>query len=101
MSTTRIATAVAAAAASIALAAPAHADDYMYAVPTDIPYGEYTYKVTGGDWGSWELCSDTLCDPGKGMLDGDMIDGAGHTGYLTIPRNAKYLKLTNLLVKAR
>lgn len=87
--------------AAITLAPAAHATDYMYAVPDDIPPGEYTYKVVGADWGAWELCTDTLCDPGKGMLDGDMIDGTGHTGYLTIPRNAKYLKLTNLRLDAR
>ena len=79
-------------------AAPAHSEDgdVMYLVGSDIQPGTYRYAVTGEDWGSWQLCSDARCDVGAGLIDMDVIDGAGHTGYLTIPPSARYVKLSNL-----
>jgi hypothetical protein len=85
-------------ATPLLFAAPAHAEDgdVMYLVGTEIQPGTYRYTVTGEDWGSWELCNDARCNVGAGLIDMDMIDGEGHTGYLTIPSNAKYVKLANL-----
>ena len=77
------------------LAAPsAHAGDgdQMYAVGTDIQPGAYRYTVTNNDMGQWSLCSDANCDPSTGLIDEDTIMGQGHTGYMTIPASAKYVK---------
>ena len=90
--------AAAAVATPLFFAAPGHCDagDVMYLVGTEIRPGTYRYTVTGQDWGSWELCSNARCDVGAGLIDMDMIDGAGHTGYLAIPSSAKFVKLSNL-----
>jgi hypothetical protein len=85
-----------AAAAAVGLAPMAQADDVMYRVSTDIPAGDYTYRVVGADFGAWYTCSDTSCQVGAGCIDMDAISGAGATGYMTIPASAKYVKLTNL-----
>ena len=76
------------------IAATAHADtgDTMYAVGSDIQPGTYRYTVTGNDMGAWSLCRDANCD-GAGLIDMNTIDGEGHTGYLTVPASAKYVKL--------
>jgi hypothetical protein len=86
-----------AAAAAILTATPAQADtgDYMYRIGADIPPGDYTYRVVGSDWGSWELCATAGCE-GDDLLNIDVIDGVGHTGYVTVPSTAKYLKVSYL-----
>jgi hypothetical protein len=75
--------------------ATAHADagDVMLQVGSEIAPGTYRYAVTGNDMGAWKLCSDARCDVGAGMIDMDTVDGEGHTGYLTVPSSAKYVKL--------
>jgi hypothetical protein len=89
--------AVLAAITAFALAPVAHADDLMYRVGSDISPGDYTYTVVGGDWGSWKLCPDANCtDP----TDMDVIDGAGHHGYVTVTPGTKFLKTTNLRLAA-
>jgi hypothetical protein len=72
----------------------AHADegDRMYAVGTDIQPGTYRYIVTGNDMGSWSLCSDPNCDVDAGLIDIENIDGEGHTGYMTVPASARFVK---------
>jgi hypothetical protein len=90
------ATIAAGSAIGLALAPAAQADDYMYRVGSDIQPGDYTYRIVGGDWGSWLTCSNATCDVGNGLIDIDVIDGTGHTGYLTIPQTAKFVKVTNL-----
>src|SRR6185437_12172797 len=85
-----------AAAAALLLAPTAQADDYMYRVGTDISPGDYTYKVVGSDWGSWQLCSNAQCSLESGLDDMDMIDGAGHTGYFSVPAGTKFVKISNL-----
>jgi hypothetical protein len=37
-----------------------------------------------------------MCDVGNGIIDMDMIDGVGHTGYLSVPASAKFVKISNL-----
>jgi hypothetical protein len=73
----------------------AHADtgDVMYRVGSDIQPGTYRYTVTDNDMGAWSLCSDANCEVGAGLIDMDTIDGQGHTGYMTVPASAKYVKL--------
>jgi hypothetical protein len=72
----------------------AQADDYMYRIgPGGLPPGEYTYRVVSSDWGSWHLCPDANCDD---PIDMDVIDGAGHTGYMTVTPGTRFLKITNL-----
>jgi hypothetical protein len=86
-------------ATGLALAPAAHADlsgDYMYRVGGDIQSGDYTYRVVGANWGSWETCSNATCDIDNGLINMDVIDGAGHTGYLTIPPSTKFVKIINL-----
>jgi hypothetical protein len=73
-------------------AAQASDGDQMYAVGTDIQPGTYRYTVTGNDMGDWKLCSDANCEVGAGLIDIEDIHGEGHTGYLTIPASAKYVK---------
>ena len=90
------AAALLAATAALTFAPTAHATDYMFRIGTDIQPGDYTYRVVGADWGSWELCSNTSCSLDSGLIDMDMIDGAGQTGYLTVPATAKYLKTSYL-----
>jgi hypothetical protein len=73
----------------------AHADtgdtgDTMYAVGTDIQPGTYRYTVTGHDWGYWKLCGDANCD---NVINIAMVEGEGHTGYVTVTATAKYLQL--------
>lgn len=88
-------------APAIALAAllfgtgAAHADtgDVMLVVGTDIQPGTYRYTVTGNDMGDWELCRDANCEVGEGLINMETIDGEGHTGYMTVPPTAKYVKL--------
>jgi hypothetical protein len=71
--------------------------DYMYLVGSEIQPGTYRYTtVPGTNGGSWELCRDTACDVGVGLIDMATIDGGGHTGYLTVPSTARYLKINNL-----
>jgi hypothetical protein len=91
---TKYAIAILAALGSLAFGTgTAHADtgDQMFAVGTDIQPGTYRYIVTGNDLGSWSLCRDAICD-GASLIDIADIDGEGHTGYLTVPASAKYLK---------
>ena len=86
----------AALAAAFALAPVAHADgDLMYRVGVDIQPGDYVYRVVGNGMGSWMLCPDANCDD---PIDMDTVDGMGHTGYLTIPASAKYVKINDLLL---
>lgn len=75
--------------------ATAHADtgDVMLQVGSEIAPGTYRYTVTGNDMGWWTLCRDARCDIGAGEIDEDTIEGEGHTGYLTVPANASYVKL--------
>jgi hypothetical protein len=73
-------------------AAQASDGDQMYAVGTDIQPGTYRYTVTGNDMGDWKLYSDANCKVGAGLIDIEDIHGEGHTGYLTIPASAKYVK---------
>jgi hypothetical protein len=72
--------------------AQADTGDVMYAVGSEIQPGTYRYTVTGNDMGAWSLCSDARCYVGKGLIDMDTIDGEGHTGYLTVPPDARYVK---------
>ena len=83
-------------AAGIVSAVPANATTAMYAVGTDIQPGHYRYVVTGADWGAWHLCSNTMCRPGNGMINMDMIEGAGATGYLDVTSDVRYVQLINL-----
>jgi hypothetical protein len=90
---------VAVVAATIGLAPAAHANgdgDFMYRVGSEIQPGDYMFKVVGNGSGSWELCSDATCDVGGGLIDMDTADGMGHTGYLTVPASAKFLKTNDL-----
>jgi hypothetical protein len=73
-------------------AAQAGDGDQMYAVGIDIQPGTYRYTVTGNDMGDWKLCSDANCEVGAGLIDIEDIEGEGHTGYMTIPASAKYVK---------
>jgi hypothetical protein len=75
--------------------ATAHADagDVMLQVGSEIAPGTYRYAVTGNDMGAWSLCSDARCDVGKGLIDMGTVDGQGHTGYLTVTPDVKYVKL--------
>jgi hypothetical protein len=75
--------------------ATAHADtgDVMLQVGSEIAPGTYRYTVTGNDMGSWSLCRDANCNVGKGLIDMDTVDGEGHTGYLSITPDVKYVKL--------
>ena len=86
--------AAAAVATPLFFAAPGHCDagDVMYLVGTEIQPGTYRYTVTGNDMGDWKLCSDANCEVGAGLIDIEDIRGEGHTGYLTIPASAKYVK---------
>jgi hypothetical protein len=81
---------------AVVLAPAANAGVDMFAIGVDIDAGEYTYRVVGADWGSWKLCSNPSCDFATGLIDMDVIDGEGHTGHLTVPASAKYLKTENL-----
>jgi len=83
-------------AIGIAIAAPANATTAMYAVGTDIQPGHYRYTVVGSSWGAWHLCSNTMCRPGDGMINMDIVQGAGTTGYLDITSDVKYVQLINL-----
>lgn len=86
-----------AAVAAIGLAPAAHADgDQMYRVGVDIQPGDYQYRVVGNGYGSWEVCRDAACDVGQGLIDMDTVDGMGHTGYLTVPASAKFVKTNDL-----
>jgi hypothetical protein len=76
------------------IAAIAHADtgDTMYAVGSDIQPGTYRYTVTA-QAGDWHLCRDANCEDEIAL---DAVEGYGHTGYLTVPPTARYLKTWNL-----
>jgi hypothetical protein len=74
-------------------AARADTGDVMYAVGSEIQPGTYKYTVVGNDMGQWTLCRDANCDISNGVINMDTIDGEGHTGYLTVPPTAKYVKL--------
>lgn len=84
--------------AALALAPAVQADDggdMMYRVGVDIQPGEYKYRVVGNGIGSWELCADANCN---NSLDSDSMEGMGHTGYMTVTSNAKYLKTNDLIL---
>ena len=70
--------------------------DTMYRIGVEIQPGDYKYTVVGNGMGSWQLCSDAACD-GSGLIDIETIDGMGHTGYLTVPAGAKFLKTNDLV----
>ncbi|APQ42107.1 hypothetical protein PBI_MRMAGOO_1 [Mycobacterium phage MrMagoo] len=95
----KIAVPVGIAAAALICAPVAQADDAMFRVGSDIMPGDYVYTVMNSG-GSWELCSNTSCAPGGGLIDMDVIMGQGAKGYLTIPSSAKYLKTTDLALRA-
>jgi hypothetical protein len=88
-----LASGVAALGLLVAPTAQADSGDTMYAVGSDIQPGTYRYVVTGNDMGAWSLCSDANCDVGAGLIDMDTVNGEGHTGYMTVPASAKYVKL--------
>jgi hypothetical protein len=64
----------------------------MYAVGSEIQPGTYKYTVVGSA-GDWHVCRDANCSDEIAM---DVIEGEGHTGYMTVPANAKYVKVWNL-----
>lgn len=70
----------------------------MYAVGTDIQPGTYRYTVTGHDWADWELCRDANC--AEHVAQSCVVNGEGHTGYLTVTSGAGYLKLHYLTLSA-
>ena len=74
------------------------ADDAMYRVGVDIQPGDYTYTVVGNGMGSYEFCSNATCDIGDGLIDMATVDGMGHTGYMTIPKTAKFVKTNDLVL---
>jgi len=57
------------------------------------PHGNAGHYTDCVGMGSWSLCSNARCDEGNGLIDMDTIDGQGHTGYLSITPDVKYLKL--------
>ena len=77
-------------------AGTANASDTMYRVGTDIQPGDYTYTVNSSDWGSYKLCATANCSDLDDIIDIEVVDGAGATGYLTITPGTKFVKLTNL-----
>jgi hypothetical protein len=83
-------------ALALALAPAAQATDLMYRLGTEVSPGDYTYTVVGAEWGSWELCPDANC---ASPTDMDVIDGTGHTGYLTVTSGTRFVKLTNLQLR--
>lgn len=88
---------IATAAAAIGLAPVAHADDVMYRVGVDIAPGDYTYRVVGNGYGSWQLCATANCDSND-IIDMDSIDGMGQTGYMTVTPETKFVKLNDLIL---
>lgn len=68
-------------------------------VPNDISPGDY-WGTPGPatDFGSVEICSNSVCDPGNGFIDGVFVNAGRHLVH--VPGNTKYVHLNNVnLVK--
>jgi hypothetical protein len=82
--------------AAIGFAPSAQATDYMYMVGVHIPVGTFSYRVVESDWGSWKLCGDPNCND---LIDIEVIDGYGSTGYMEVTPNARFVLLNNLYMQ--